>query len=228
MTVFNRAVEHSVAVSIDSQRESFFCSKRFKRSFDVTFAVFALASAAVVMLVIAICLRLCSKDPVWFAHERVGLDGKTFKCLKFRTMYSDSDAILAQHLVENPEARVEYNTYLKLRDDPRVIGFIGKFLRKTSLDELPQFINVLRGEMSIVGPRPVTEPEIKLYGSAAPKVLSVRPGITGLWQVSGRNRFTFDERVTIDQEYVRNQSFGLDLSIICQTVVVLLLRRDGY
>jgi exopolysaccharide production protein ExoY len=159
--------------------------------------------------------------PIFFGHYRVGRDGKLFRCLKFRTMKIDSDRLLAEHLRSNEAARLEWARDQKLRNDPRVT-LIGGFLRKTSLDELPQLLNVVRGEMTLVGPRPVTPAELTRYGTTRWHYVSVVPGITGLWQVSGRNRLSYDERVNLDRQYVEGRSAWLDLRILFRTVWVVL------
>jgi exopolysaccharide production protein ExoY len=181
-----------------------------------------------IFLVVAAILRLTCPGPLLFRHERIGFRGQTFSCLKFRTMDVNADAVLEAHLAENPDARAEYELTRKLRRDPRIIPIVGRFLRQTSLDELPQFINVLRGEMSIVGPRPVTLDEFPLYGVVKSSYLSARPGITGLWQVSGRNMLTFQERVTLDARYLGSWSLRWDVVILFRTCVVLLTGRGAY
>ncbi|MEO1798460.1 MAG: sugar transferase [Pseudomonadota bacterium] len=201
---------------------------RRKRAFDIVFATLGLLGSGILFLVVAVVLRLTSRGPVFFRHERVGLNGETFMCLKFRTMHCNADEILAKTLATSPEAREEWREYRKLKNDPRIIPVVGNFLRKTSLDELPQLINVLRGDMSIVGPRPVTPEEIGLYGEYAWEVLTVRPGVTGLWQVSGRNWLTFDQRVALDTSYVRSWSMFADGRIIVRTVAVLLTGQGAY
>ena len=163
--------------------------------------------------------------PIFFAHYRVGHDGKMFRCLKFRTMLRDAEPALAALLARSPEARAEWAHDQKLRHDPRVTP-IGDFLRRTSLDELPQLFNVLRGEMSLVGPRPITVAELTRYGRTRWHYLSVRPGITGLWQVSGRNNTSYEERVAFDKLYVERRSAWFDAGILLKTVRVVLA-RDG-
>ena len=164
--------------------------------------------------------------PILFAHYRVGLDGKLFRCMKFRTMLRNSEDVLAELLRQDPKAREEWQRDQKLERDPRVTP-VGGFLRRTSLDELPQLINVIRGEMSLVGPRPITVAELTRYGRVRWHYLSVRPGITGLWQVSGRNNTTYDERVALDRHYVEDRSMWLDLGILVKTVRVVLLREGA-
>lgn len=162
-----------------------------------------------------------------FAHARVGHGGRTFSCLKFRTMVPDANRILDQLLESDPVARSEWNREFKLKDDPRVTS-IGKFLRQTSLDELPQIWNVLKGDMSLVGPRPVMAEELQRYGEDRSYYLQSRPGITGLWQISGRNDVDYGARVTLDVWYVRNWSLWYDLAILMKTVPVVLGRKGAY
>ena len=163
--------------------------------------------------------------PLLFAHYRVGRNGKLFRCLKFRTMYRDSQRILSSLLARDPVARAQWERDQKLVDDPRITP-MGRFLRHTSLDELPQLINVLRGEMSLVGPRPITVGELPRYGRARWHYLSVMPGMTGLWQVSGRNHTSYAQRVALDQRYVEQRCLAMDLRILLRTIGVVL-RRDG-
>lgn len=196
--------------------------------FDVAFSLAALASLPVLYLVISAVIFATSRGPVLFSHERVGQGGRLFRCLKFRTMRPDADRLLEEHLAENEEARREYERDHKLKNDPRIIPVVGHFLRKTSLDELPQFINVLRGEMSVVGPRPVTVAEIAHYDESASEVLQARPGITGSWQVSGRNDVGYDERVSLDLRYVRNWSIKEDIVIVLRTIKVIFSCRGAY
>ena len=164
--------------------------------------------------------------PILFAHYRVGLDGKLFRCMKFRTMLRNSEEVLAELLRQDPKAREEWQRDQKLERDPRITP-VGQFLRRTSLDELPQLINVVRGEMNLVGPRPITVAELTRYGRVRWHYLSVRPGITGLWQVSGRNNTTYDERVALDRHYVDERSMWVDLGILVKTVKVVLLREGA-
>jgi exopolysaccharide production protein ExoY len=177
-------------------------------------------------LLIAMAVKLGDFGPVMFGHQRVGHNGKSFRCLKFRTMVIDSSTRLAAHLAENPEALAEWATTRKLRNDVRVTE-IGRVLRKLSLDELPQLINVLRGDMSLVGPRPVMGEEMVLYGDRGDHYLRSRPGLTGKWQVSGRSDTTFEERVRLDSQYVEQWSFVGDILIILKTVPVVLSARGA-
>ena len=189
-------------------------------------ALIILALLSPVMLVVAFLIWQRDGAPVFFAHYRVGHDGKLFRCMKFRTMYRESEQMLSDLLARSPEARAEWKRDQKLRDDPRITP-IGNFLRNTSLDELPQLFNVLRGEMSLVGPRPITVGELTRYGKVRWHYLSVRPGMTGLWQVSGRNNTTYDERVELDRSYVEERSLWMDAVILCKTVKVVVAREGA-
>lgn len=195
-----------------------------KAVFDRIGALFGLVIFCPVFLIAIFKIRR-DGGPAFYAHERIGKNGIPFKCWKFRSMSVNGDGILKQHLEENPESRKEWEADFKLRDDPRVTP-IGKFLRKTSLDELPQFWNVLKGEMSLVGPRPVIEEERVYYAEAWADYLSVKPGLTGLWQVSGRNDIGYEQRVAFDSQYIREWSLLKDISILLKTVTVVI-RRDG-
>jgi exopolysaccharide production protein ExoY len=188
-------------------------------------AVLILLALSPVMLVVAWLVRRQDHGPVLFGHYRVGRDGRLFRCLKFRTMRMNSAEMLAELLARDPAARAEWDRDHKLSNDPRVTP-IGDFLRRTSLDELPQLFNVLRGEMVLVGPRPITVEELTKYGAVRWHYLSVPPGITGLWQVSGRSDTTYDERVDLDKRYVETRSPWMDLCVLFKTVKVVLM-RDG-
>jgi lipopolysaccharide/colanic/teichoic acid biosynthesis glycosyltransferase len=197
-----------------------------RAAFNRLFAGAALLFFAPVMLAIAATLLLREGGPVLFSQERVGKGGRRFRCLKFRTMVPDAAERLERILATDPVARAEWEVSRKLTNDPRVSCF-GNFLRKSSLDELPQFINVLRGDMAIVGPRPIVAEELPLYGDDVEVYLTVRPGITGLWQVSGRSDTTFSERVALDRAYVSARGPAFDLWIILRTVVVLITRKGA-
>jgi exopolysaccharide production protein ExoY len=179
-------------------------------------------------LLLAVGFLIWQRDgaPIFFGHYRVGRDGRLFHCLKFRSMLRNSEQVLADLLRDDPAARAEWQRDQKLTNDPRITP-IGHFLRRSSLDELPQLLNVLRGEMNIVGPRPITVDELQRYGLTRWHYLSVQPGMTGLWQVSGRNNTTYEERVALDQRYVEQRSFGKDLAILLKTVRVVLLREGA-
>jgi exopolysaccharide production protein ExoY len=192
-----------------------------KRALDIAIALTALVLLAPVMVAIAAIIWLTQGGSVVFAHERVGLGGRTFRCLKFRTMVPDAAERLARYLATNEEAARIWAETQKLRNDPRVTWF-GHILRKSSLDELPQLFNVLRGEMSCVGPRPVVADELRRYGEHAYEYVKARPGITGLWQVSGRSNTTYAHRVKLDRVYVRRCSLLLDLGILLRTLPAVL------
>jgi exopolysaccharide production protein ExoY len=182
---------------------------------------------APVLLGVALAIRVTNPGPVLFGHYRVGRGGRLIKVLKFRSMRVDAQQRLAELLASNAQARAEWERDFKLSNDPRVTP-IGRFLRRSSLDELPQLFNVLKGEMRLVGPRPITAQELRRYGSARWHYLSVTPGVTGLWQVSGRNELSYAERVELDRYYVDNRSWKLDLSILFRTVLVVTTGRGAY
>jgi exopolysaccharide production protein ExoY len=197
-----------------------------KRAFDVTAASIMLIFALPAMFFIAVILFSTDRGPVLFSHERIGLNGKRFKCLKFRSMVVNSKEALQRHLEMFPQARAEWEATQKLRDDPRITR-LGRFLRVTSLDELPQLINVIRGEMSLVGPRPIVQDEVVRYADQIEHYSAVRPGITGLWQVSGRSDVDYDQRVQLDSLYVREWSFLGDFVILIKTVKVVIMRTGS-
>ncbi len=193
--------------------------------FDRISALFALVLLSPVLAIVALLILARRDGPVFFSHVRVGRNGQLFRCHKFRTMVPNGGKMFEQILSIDPIAREDWIVRRKVFRDPRV-SRLGAFLRSSSLDELPQLWNVLVGEMSMVGPRPITIEELAKYGDNATEYLSVRPGITGAWQVSGRSECTYDERVALDVEYVRNFSFARDMSILMQTFEVVL-RRQG-
>lgn len=184
-------------------------------------AVPALILMLPAMIVIAAAIGLTGGGFPVFSHERIGYRGRIFPCYKFRTMVRDADAVLVRHLAEDLMAAAEWTRRRKLRDDPRVTR-LGRLLRKCSADELPQLINILRGDMSCVGPRPVTVQELERYGAVADDYLSTRPGLTGLWQVTGRSSTEFATRVALDKQYVRNWSFLGDLAVLARTPAAVL------
>jgi exopolysaccharide production protein ExoY len=192
-----------------------------KRSVDIVLSVFGIVLLAPLLIICFAVTRLSSPGPALFRHRRVGFNGKHFDCLKFRTMVTDAPERLRRLLESDRLAAAEWEANRKLRDDPR-ITVIGAILRKSSLDELPQLFNVLKGDMSIVGPRPVTDEELERYASSVGAYLSCRPGITGLWQVSGRSTTTYNKRVACDAFYARNWSMTLDAKIIVVTLPSLL------
>lgn len=186
-----------------------------KRALDVFLVVMMAGPVLVMVMLLAVLAALDGASP-FYGHERVGRGGRIFRCWKLRSMVRDSAARLERHLAENPEAAREWAETQKLARDPRVTP-VGRFLRKTSLDELPQLWNVLRGDMSLVGPRPVTQGELERYGADRRAYLAVRPGITGLWQVSGRNDISYGERVALDARYAREVDLATDLRILVMT-----------
>lgn len=197
-----------------------------KRTFDIIVAVAMLLFALPAMFFIAVLMFSTDRGPILFSHERIGQNGKRFRCLKFRSMVVDSQEALRRHLELLPHARAEWEATQKLRDDPRITR-LGRFLRVTSLDELPQLINVIRGEMSLVGPRPIVQDEVARYAEQIEHYAAVRPGITGLWQVSGRSDVDYDQRVQLDTTYVREWSFIGDLVILVKTVKVVVMRSGS-
>jgi lipopolysaccharide/colanic/teichoic acid biosynthesis glycosyltransferase len=196
-----------------------------KRGGDIVFSLLVLSLGSPLFLLLAVLVKLSSRGSIFYCQRRIGRGYKGFGCLKFRTMRRDADRVLAAMLDADPKLRAEFERDHKLKRDPRITP-LGKFLRRSSLDELPQFINVLRGEMSVVGPRPIVWDELRRYGRSMDEVLSVRPGLTGLWQVSGRNNLTYRTRVRLDLTYVRNRNFWLDLGIVLRTIGVVLLPMD--
>ncbi len=199
--------------------------KVIKLVFDLFFASIFLIAGLPLYLIIALLIKLSSRGPIFFSQERIGKNNIPFKCFKFRTMHPEAEDILENLIKQNSLLKKEFEETHKLKNDPR-ITYIGRFLRKTSLDEIPQFINVLKMEMSIVGPRPIVKEEIKKYGISISKVLSIKPGITGLWQVSGRNNLSYKRRVMLDCLYVKNINLLLDLRIILRTFGVIFFPRD--
>lgn len=187
-----------------------------QRAFDVVVASAALVTVAPVILAVAAAVRFTSRGPAIFKQTRVGRNGRSFECLKFRTMVTHAESQLIEILKNDPEARAAFQSDFKLGDDPRITR-IGRVLRRSSLDELPQLINVLRGEMSIVGPRPVVPQELGRYGDFAQVVLQVRPGMTGPWQVGGRSAIPYMERVRLDVEYALHRTLADDISIVRRT-----------
>jgi exopolysaccharide production protein ExoY len=196
--------------------------ERLHLRLDQAMAALLLVLFSPVFLVVALLIWRKDGAPILFGHYRIGQHGKLFRCLKFRSMYLDSDAMLRDLLAKDANARAEWERDHKLLNDPRITP-IGNFLRRTSLDELPQLLNVLRGEMSLVGPRPITLAELPRYGQVRWHYLSVRPGMTGLWQVSGRNDTTYEERVELDRVFVEKHSLRMRLSILVHTLRVVLL-----
>lgn len=196
----------------------------WKRPFDVVASLIALVLASPLMILIILLIRITSQGPIFFIHKRVGLSGREFPLYKFRTMVQNAESLKSQF---TPEQQAEFLADYKLKEDPRVTK-IGRFLRKTSLDELPQLFNVLRGDMSLIGPRPVTQEELSKYDGFVNLLLSVRPGITGLWQVSGRNDISYEERVQLDINYILNCNWAMDCKLMLDTIRVMLFRLGAY
>ena len=198
-----------------------------KRAFDLLFTICGGLCILPFLLVIAVMVAVDNKGNVIFAHRRIGRDGKEFKCYKFQTMIPNAQEALEKYLAENPEARKEWEESFKLTDDPRVTK-LGSILRKTSLDEMPQLWNVIKGDMSLVGPRPIVAKEIERYGEYFREYAMVPPGITGMWQASGRSDTTYEERVEMDTWYVRNWSVWIDLMYLFKTVKIVFTGKGAY
>ncbi|MDQ5921478.1 MAG: hypothetical protein QG673_1536 [Pseudomonadota bacterium] len=202
-------------------------NRLIKRLTDIFLSCFGLIILSPVIVVISILISITTRQSVFFRHKRIGKDGKYFYCIKFQTMYSNGQEILDQILVNDPAKRLEWEKDFKLKDDPRVTP-IGKFLRKTSLDELPQLFNVLLGEMSLVGPRPIVDAEVNKYHDDFYYYKLVRPGITGLWQISGRNDIDYHKRVRLDVCYIKNWSLWYDFVILFKTIQAVLWQNGAY
>lgn len=198
---------------------------KIKDLFDYIFSLIFLICGFPLFFLIALLVKFSSRGPIFFLHKRIGKNRKFFYCIKFRTMHAEADDILNNLLKKDEKLRIEFERVHKLKNDPRITP-IGKILRKSSLDEIPQFINVLKGEMSIVGPRPIVDKEAKKYKNSLNKVLSIKPGITGLWQVSGRNNLSYKKRVFLDSLYVKNSNILMDIRIIIRTLGVILFPND--
>jgi Undecaprenyl-phosphate galactose phosphotransferase WbaP len=209
------------------QRLFHYGSSRIKGVLDLAASLVLMVLLAPLFALVAIAIKLTSKGPVFYSHLRHGRDGKVFRALKFRTMVSDADRVLADYLVSHAEAMPEWRRDQKLKSDPRITR-VGKWLRRSSLDELPQLINVLIGQMSLVGPRPIVKDEIPKYGRGYGLYTRVLPGLTGLWQVSGRNNTTYEERVAFDEYYVHNWSVWLDLYILVRTIKTVATAEGAY
>ena len=193
-----------------------------KRALDICVAIVLLLLALPVLLMVAVLVKLTSRGPVFFAHRRLGHNGEQFDCLKFRTMIADAE----ERLKQDPNLRQQFEEKFKLDDDPRITP-LGKFLRRTSLDELPQLFHVLTGEMSLVGPRPIVQNELSKYSIYANKLLSVKPGLSGLWQVCGRSDTTYPQRVMMDMHYIDHRSFTLDLQLLLLTAAAVVKKTGA-
>ena len=207
------------------KKRNFKFYKLFKTLLDFLFSIFFLIASLPFFIIISVLIKFSSRGPIFFLQERIGKNNIPFKCIKFRTMHPEAKDILENLLMNDEKLKMEFEQTHKIKNDPRITN-IGKLLRKTSLDELPQFINVLKNEMSIVGPRPIVNKEKKKYGNNFKKVLSVKPGITGLWQVSGRNNLTYKTRIKLDMNYIENYNFLMDIRIIIRTIGVILFPLD--
>ncbi|MCA0994797.1 sugar transferase [Alloyangia pacifica] len=223
----SNATSHNNSLKIDSAalRHAGPYQDITKRILDVVLSLLMLPIIIPVIAVLYVMVRL-DGGPGFYGHSRVGRNGRTFQCWKVRTMVQDSQERLEHLLATDPEAREEWKKDRKLRNDPRVTRF-GAFMRSSSLDELPQIWNVLKGEMSLIGPRPITSSELHYYGGHQWVYLSMRPGVTGLWQVSGRNDVSYDERVQLDADYYEAMTLRSDMRILWRTASVVLA-RSGY
>jgi len=197
-----------------------------KRLFDIVFSLAVLIFFSPVYLLLALLIAVSSSGPIFYVQERVGKNYRRFECIKFRTMVVNADELLMEMIETSPQLRQEFEDNFKLKYDPR-ITWIGHFLRVTSLDEFPQFWNVLMGDMSVVGPRPLVVEELPRYGSHIDRVLTIRPGITGLWQVSGRNDIPYPQRVRMDLYYANARNFWMDLWIVVKTIGVVVFPKNN-
>ena len=222
---YTNDLQNADFVAVQNEPVNRSVSNSLKRATDVLIAASALIFLLPVLVPIALCIKLRDGGPALFRQRRIGRDGKEFMCYKFRSMVIDADVQLRMLLESDPQARAEWQATQKLNSDPRITAF-GAFLRKSSLDELPQLFNILKGEMSVVGPRPIVRCEIEKYGEYFRHYCQVRPGLTGLWQVSGRSTTSYDARVALDVEYVNEYSYMNDLKIIVKTVPAVL-RSEG-
>ena len=206
-------------------KNNYLLSRR-KRCLDILGAVaIALIFSPVVVLVAGV--MAFQKGPLLYGHERIGYRGKRFRCYKFRSMVPNAHEVLEEYLISNPKAKVEWERDFKLKNDPRITR-IGKIIRKTSLDELPQLWNIVKGDMSLVGPRPIVREELDRYGRGVRFYLANRPGLTGLWQVSGRNDIDYKRRVAMDRTYAHKASFAFDLKIVALTAYITITGKGSY
>lgn len=224
----NSALRATVA---DATTKELFFYELSKRAFDILFSLAVLICGLPIFVVLAVIIKATSPGPVFYTSKRIGKDARLFTCWKFRSMFCDAEHRLTQLLAENPHYRREWKKYFKLKEDPRLTK-IGKFLRKTSLDEFPQFWNVLIGDLSLVGPRPFLPNEInaikQVIGKQTQALFSVKPGITGIWQTSGRNFLTFEQRILLDLNYLNMRSFFFDLTIIGKTIPMLVNPKGAF
>ena len=195
--------------------------KILKRCLDILFSFFLIIFLIPLFLIIGIVIKFNSKGSIIYSQKRIGKKNKPFACYKFRTMHPQAKYLLKKILLQNPNFRNEFENTRKITNDPRITN-IGKFLRFTSLDELPQIFNVLKGDMTFIGPRPIVKSEIKKYGKNFKKAFSVKPGISGLWQVSGRNKLSYNKRIELDTFYSENMTLLLDIKIFIKTIFIIL------
>lgn len=199
-----------------------------KRTFDIGFSLFALVFLTPILFLLALLVKASSKGPIFYGSIRVGLHGKKIVCWKLRTMVQNADNLLEDLFNKDPTLKEEWEKNYKLKEDVRITK-IGGFLRKTSLDELPQFWNVLKGDLSVVGPRPVSFAEIDLFiHNQGGKIFSVRPGLTGLWQTSGRSNLSYDIRIELEKKYLEKQSFIFDLFLILKTIPLMIFPKGAF
>ena len=225
MTATSQPITAKTSIRSIAQQRSLASSKSSdiaKRVFDIVFSLLVLVVCAPVYLVLAMAIAYTSSGSVFYIQERVGKNYRRFGCIKFRTMIPNADRLLDEMMAESEDLRQEFSENFKLKQDPRITK-IGKLLRMTNLDEFPQFINVLKGEMSVVGPRPLVPEEIERYGTAIDRILTISPGVTGLWQVSGRNDIPYADRIRIDVRYVKRRNLWLDLQIVLKTIYLMAM-----
>jgi lipopolysaccharide/colanic/teichoic acid biosynthesis glycosyltransferase len=228
MTAGSQPIKNQVVKSLAHKQRFHTQSQDLaKRLFDIIFSLLVLIFCSPIYLLLAVSIALTSSGgSIFYVQQRVGKNYRHFGCIKFRTMIPDADRLLQEMMAQSEDLRQEFDENYKLKADPRITK-IGKFLRSTNLDEFPQFINVLKGEMSVVGPRPLVPEELERYGTQIDRVLTIRPGITGLWQVSGRNDIPYAQRIRIDVSYVRRRNFWLDLRIVLETVRQTIIPRNN-
>lgn len=215
-------VKELTKIEIDNMEIKGKIYRAFKRIVDIILGCIGLVLLSPVFLILAICIKIDSKGPVIFAHKRIGKNGKEFNMYKFRSMYENAEKMIENF---NEEQKREWQENFKLENDPRITK-VGKFLRKTSLDELPQIVNIIKGDLSIIGPRPVIDEELEKYGKNKDKFLSITPGLTGYWQANGRSNTTYEERMQMELYYIDNQSLWLDIKIFFKTIVSVL-KKEG-
>lgn len=216
-----------VSTNIDNKKFKLVIEKSIKRIVDIIGGLIGVITLIPLTIIIYIAKKILHEDdgPIFYDQLRIGKNGKIFKMYKYRSMVIGADEILKEYLEKNEEARREYKEYKKLKNDPRITR-VGKFLRKTSLDEFPQFINVLKGDMSLVGPRPYLPREKEDMGEYYTYIIKTKPGITGFWQISGRSDVTFDDRLKMDYDYNKNTSLKNDLKILVKTVLNVM-KKEG-